>query len=56
MAKYGIYLPGDTEQWFKVKFSNLERAHWYAESSGLEADEYEIRKTTDDPTDNAEAA
>jgi len=47
---YGIYLPNDTEMWFKIKFSSESRAHWFAEANGLDPAEYEIRSTLQAPT------
>jgi hypothetical protein len=41
---YYIYLPNDNEKWFKIGFSKIFRAFWFAESIGLEPSDYEIRK------------
>lgn len=41
---YGVYLPGDTEVWFGVYFSNPDRARWYASNRGLEPEDYELRE------------
>lgn len=46
MAKkitYGIYLPNDTEQWFKITFSSQSRARWFAESNDLGREDCDIR-------------
>jgi hypothetical protein len=51
---YGIYLPDDTEQWFKTTFTNEGRAHWYAEVNGLNPDEYEVRLTDEVPAQAAQ--
>lgn len=53
---YGIYLPNDTEKWFSVTFTGKTRAHWYAEVSGLDPNDYEIRSTNETPAQNVEAA
>ena len=42
---YGIYLPNDSEQWFGITFTNKARAYWFAESNGLNPNEYEVRDT-----------
>ena len=47
---YAIYLVNDTEKWFNIHFSNESRAHWYAEASGLEPSEYEVRPKGSLPT------
>jgi len=40
---YGIYLPNDSEMWFKVTFTSAARARWFAEANDLGKSDCEIR-------------
>ena len=44
---YGIYLPNDTEKWFKVTFSSESRARWFAEANDLGPKDCDIRSTNE---------